>query len=282
MLRGVNPDVPRRGERSAAAPPARLALRWIRRGNSAILAYHGLAAGVLEARERTIPRAHFRVQVEALRDAGFEFVTVSQLARQIRLNAPPPGLVALTFDDGLLNVFEPLMGLAEKGVPTTVYPVTEWIGKRIPAAFEPSEVRLLERGHLGALADAGVEIGAHTMTHPDLSTLGYSDCMREMRGSREILEGIAHRPVTTFAYPFGRHSPIARRAARDAGFEAAVAEDREPGWDNFKIARAPVRRSDGWALFTVKASGAWPALATSVPGRLVRTTTRPIRRWSSR
>lgn len=72
---------------------------------------------------------------------------------------------------------------------------------------------------------AGIEIGAHTMTHPILTSLE-DECARgEIEGSKKALEAIIGKPVRLFAYPNGkvgkdfdeRHT----RMTREAGFSAA-------------------------------------------------------------
>jgi peptidoglycan/xylan/chitin deacetylase (PgdA/CDA1 family) len=54
------------------------------------------------------------------------------------------------------------------------------------------------------LTEAGMEIGAHTMTHPILRTLGAQNAAEEIDGSRVALEAITGRAVRAFAYPNGR------------------------------------------------------------------------------
>jgi len=49
-----------------------------------------------------------------------------------------------------------------------------------------------------------VEVGAHTVTHPVLSQRSAEAQLREIAGSKQHLESITNRPVTSFAYPFGR------------------------------------------------------------------------------
>lgn len=77
-----------------------------------------------------------------------------------------------------------------------------------------------------ALHAAGMEIGAHTVTHPILAKLDASDAMSEIVSSREGLQSIIGAPVTLFAYPNGkpRQDYLAEHVdmVRNAGFEGAV------------------------------------------------------------
>lgn len=77
-----------------------------------------------------------------------------------------------------------------------------------------------------ALRKAGMEIGAHTATHPILTRLPAADARREINESRECLAAILDEPVSLFAYPNGKpgqdYAGEHVRMVRDAGFTAAV------------------------------------------------------------
>lgn len=72
----------------------------------------------------------------------------------------------------------------------------------------------------------GIEIGAHTMTHPILARIAEQTARDEIVHSRQRLEEITGQPVLSFAYPNGRpvrdYAGEHVRAVRDAGFELAV------------------------------------------------------------
>ena len=77
-----------------------------------------------------------------------------------------------------------------------------WAGGKVVA--RPSH-RTLTEGELAELArDRLLDIGCHTMTHPPLSTLGPAAQRAEIVEARARLEGLAGRPILTFAYPYGR------------------------------------------------------------------------------
>ena len=75
-----------------------------------------------------------------------------------------------------------------------------------------------------AMADAGVEFGSHTVSHPILSTLDDEDVERELRESRARIELELKRPCRLFAYPNGSaadFTPRDKRALHNAGYSAA-------------------------------------------------------------
>lgn len=85
---------------------------------------------------------------------------------------------------------------------------------------------MLTTDQVRLLANAGQEIGAHTMTHPILRTLSDDVARAEIQLSREALERITGRPVRAFAFPNGRPGDdyTARDCdlVRDLGFEFAL------------------------------------------------------------
>jgi peptidoglycan/xylan/chitin deacetylase (PgdA/CDA1 family) len=75
-----------------------------------------------------------------------------------------------------------------------------WTSKTSPRA----EYRQMTGEELCQLADGGlVEIGAHTMTHPQLSAHSPEIQHEEIMASRAGLEEILGHSITNFAYPFG-------------------------------------------------------------------------------
>jgi len=77
-----------------------------------------------------------------------------------------------------------------------------------------------------SLNNSGIDIGAHTMSHPILSTLELGQVKEELKGSKAHLEAMLGVPVRHFAYPNGRPGIDYRMEHRDLveieGFDAAV------------------------------------------------------------
>jgi peptidoglycan/xylan/chitin deacetylase (PgdA/CDA1 family) len=77
---------------------------------------------------------------------------------------------------------------------------------------------------LKQLADSGMSIGAHSVTHPILSSCSEEEARREIQESKISLERALGRPVWAFAYPFGNPSTMGDRElclASEAGFACA-------------------------------------------------------------
>ena len=108
-------------------------------------------------------------------------------------------------------------------------PVREELAESLEALTGSGERRalMLTPEMLRTLAANGVEIGAHSVSHPILANIDDAQARLEMIDSKAQLEAITGRPVRYFAYPNGkvgmdfdeRHT----RMAREAGYAAAFA-----------------------------------------------------------
>jgi peptidoglycan/xylan/chitin deacetylase (PgdA/CDA1 family) len=85
---------------------------------------------------------------------------------------------------------------------------------------------MMRSEHVRALRDAGMQVGAHTKTHPILSRLSREQARAEMLGSKQALEQLLSEPVRSFAYPNGKpdadYTAESVQLVRELGFELAV------------------------------------------------------------
>jgi peptidoglycan/xylan/chitin deacetylase (PgdA/CDA1 family) len=121
--------------------------------------------------------------------------------------------------------------------------------------------RLLNIADLRRLADAGMSIGAHTLTHPVLSLCSEQEAAREIGQSKTDLESALGRPVWAFAYPYGNSGTMGEREvrlARQAGFTCAFLNVERWGdgrSDRFAIPRIHVSRDTGLPEFAAHVCG---------------------------
>ncbi len=189
-------------------------------------------------------------------------VPVGEAVRMMdRTGGLPAGIASITFDDGFVSSYEHAMPiLTRHKVPATFFVVAatlagadtvmDWVKDASVPRRALSAAQILE------LVDAGFEIGSHSNTHRDLTTLDESEVVADLRRSREALEDLIGRPVTMLAYPGGRHDERVRRAARTVGFEQsfAMADADLPKGLPDAIPRVGVYRRDGTAILVAKTS----------------------------
>ncbi|WP_245998514.1 polysaccharide deacetylase family protein [Halalkalicoccus subterraneus] len=178
-----------------------------------IVLYHGIGES---GGPWTVTPARFRRQIEWLSET-FDLLTVSEAIEQWKQGSLPPDPAVVTFDDGFQSTIETALPILEShGVEATHYVVPGLLGER----FEGS--RVMDRDSVIDLSESGHEIGAHTMTHPDLTTVGREIARREIVESRESIEAITGDNPRSFAYPYGAFDDDIAQLVREAGYESAT------------------------------------------------------------
>jgi peptidoglycan/xylan/chitin deacetylase (PgdA/CDA1 family) len=219
-----------------------------------VLGYHCVnsVANAHDPDNLVVTPVRFRWQVETLRDRGYTFVSMADFAERLVPSGPPGGVCALTFDDGADDqvLFDVLTTLE---VSATLYVCPGLLGRPHPWLRPESRIRLLSKE---ALVDVsripGIEIGSHTNAHADLSKATPDEAYRELASSRQALEDLLGRPVTTVAYPYGHYSAACPAAAERAGYRSAVTSDGRGSWRPFELRREMIASWDRRLSFAVK------------------------------
>lgn len=179
----------------------------------AILAYHSIDHS---GSPISVTPVVFRAQIQWLARGPVRVLSLEDLAGA----SPEDDAVALTFDDGFVNfgsVAAPL--LEEHGLPATLFVVAnyvgkdnQWSGKKGPGI---PVLPLLDWGALGRYAESGVEIGGHSLNHPNLCRLPAERIREELADAAVIIAGETGRSPKSVAYPYGAHTPEILRMAKE-------------------------------------------------------------------
>jgi peptidoglycan/xylan/chitin deacetylase (PgdA/CDA1 family) len=216
-----------------------------------ILLYHSISdAPPAVGRDFTVDPASFGLHLDLIAQRRLEPLTVSDFVETVRRRDERrlARAVVITFDDGFRDfATAALPALRDRGLTATLYVTTGVLrGGPEPPADPVLAEHMLDWAELAGLRGAGIEIGAHSHTHPQLDTLAPRAARREIAGSKALLERSLGEPVRSFAYPHGYSSRRVRRLVQQAGYESACAvkdtlssaED-----DRFALSRLMVRSS---------------------------------------
>src|SRR5947209_4136673 len=154
----------------------------------------------------------FRRHLRTLKDNGACVVPLSQVKST-------PGALAITFDDGFGNFADTAVPVLQScGFAATVFVVSNYCGKFNDWPGQPRNgivrQRLMSWSELRDLAGQGIEIGAHTVNHPDLAHMPAASAAAELRDSRARISDQLGVPVNSCAYPYGQSNPQVREYAR--------------------------------------------------------------------
>jgi peptidoglycan/xylan/chitin deacetylase (PgdA/CDA1 family) len=158
-----------------------------------------------------VSQRRFEAQLDLLVRAGFEAVSFDSIVAALEAGRELPDAVfALTFDDAYRDFADCVLPILERrGLPPMLFATTSPDRDAPPGGFVAP---LLEREEFAALAERGVEIGAHSVHHSDLTALDDADLEQELLECRSVLEHWSGRPVKHFAYPFGYFDARVRAA----------------------------------------------------------------------
>jgi peptidoglycan/xylan/chitin deacetylase (PgdA/CDA1 family) len=123
---------------------------------------------------------------------------------------------------GLINAA--LKPLSEEARVALIEGLALMLGVDLPER-PPAEYGAINWRQAREMADAGVEIGSHTLTHPILTGLGDARLREEVAQSRERIQTALGREVETFCYPNGDYDARTRREVARAGYRLAVTTD---------------------------------------------------------
>jgi peptidoglycan/xylan/chitin deacetylase (PgdA/CDA1 family) len=228
-----------------------------------VLMYHSIAErpGASTRRLSVSPEA-FAAQLDVLRRLGCTTLTFAAAGDLLASGADlPERAVVLTFDDGYADFHEHALREIERHrFAATLFVTTGWIeDSGVHAAGRPLG-RMLTWDQVRDVADAGVEVGAHSHSHAQLDQLADRALAAELRDSKTILEEVTARPVRTLAYPYGYSSGRVRAAVAAAGYDHAASVANalaRPRGDRLSVPRLTIRRSTDLHTFEqiVRAEG---------------------------
>jgi peptidoglycan/xylan/chitin deacetylase (PgdA/CDA1 family) len=223
-----------------------------------VLAYHAITEPGRDPLSEVycVPASTLRRQLTSLRRAGFQFIDGDELVAFLDgRSGLPRKSILLTFDDGYADLLEnALPVLRELGVPAMVFAVSGRLGatNEWDRHLTAPQHRLLDAAGLRELARCGIEIGAHSRTHPILTNLPEPKLTAEVRGSVEDLEREGLPRPRFFSYPYGEADDRVRSIVAALGLAAAFTVESDivrPDSDRLRLPRIEIAGRDvGWRL----------------------------------
>ena len=160
----------------------------------------------------------FQRGMARLYEVGYRTVSLLEAVDYLRRREPFPGRsFVITFDDGYQSVYEGAFPVLQRyGMSATAFLTVGERGiaqstGRLPSLKGRS---MLTWRQIREMQRCGIAIGAHTLTHQDLTRLPFDRVEAEVCNSKAIIEDALGAPVACFAYPHGRYDYRSREIVR--------------------------------------------------------------------
>ena len=158
--------------------------------------------------------ALFELSMRLFHQWGYRTLTLVDVIAYMRSHSAfPERSLVITFDDGYQSVYDHAFPILRRyAFSATVFLTVGANGKmgnsdRLPPM---SNRPMLSWGEIREMQRYGVEFGAHTLSHPDLTRLSIELAEREICDSKLIIENNLNASVACFAYPYGRYNNQSR------------------------------------------------------------------------
>jgi len=191
-----------------------------RQAHVPILMYHHIEDAPPGAdairRDLSVSPEAFEAQLHYLKQAGYESITLNELALHLTVGKPlPPKPIILTFDDGYADAYTNAFPLLQRfGFEGTFFVVSEPVDAGDPDFVSWAEV---EEMH-----SAGMSFEPHSYNHPDMRNRGFDFVVFQILAPKEAIEARTGETCRFFAYPAGRYDQFVIDVLRSADFWGAV------------------------------------------------------------
>lgn len=180
------------------------------------------------------PVDYFEQQMKFLKQ-NYDVVSLSDLLKSDK------GGVAITFDDGYMDVFTNAYPIMKRnGITGTIFILGD--DKKANRSEMENDLDFMTKSEIKILNNSGWEIGSHTNTHANLHKLSTDELVYEISTSKKKIENRIGVDVKYFAYPKGKYSDEIIKIVAQSGYSYAFTVDS--GFYNdkniYKITRLPM------------------------------------------
>ncbi|HEX9097905.1 MAG TPA: polysaccharide deacetylase family protein [Candidatus Dormibacteraeota bacterium] len=162
----------------------------------------------------SVTPSDFAAEMDWLAQNGYHTITTEDLYTYLnRYGGLPSKPVILTFDDGYEDFYTTALPiLRSHGFVAVAYVVSGFVGW--PGYMTAAQIHEADR--------SGMEIGSHTVNHPNLASLPAGAVRTQVVQSKEFLEQVVGHPVVSFCYPSGKYTSAVAAAVAAAGYHDAT------------------------------------------------------------
>jgi len=231
--------------------------RGIRHKIVPILLYHSV--DFLDKDDCVSPPVFYK-QMEYLYEKDYKVLSIDEVvslegSQDKRLFSD--NVIAITFDDGYLSIYEHVRPILKKlNFPATIFIPTAYIGKT--SEWTKPASPLLNWNEIFELKSNGFTIASHGHSHQDLSVMEKGAALRELEVSKDILEKNLGERIDYISYPFSKHNRVVESLVIECGYKASfsvISTGARKADANSVVRRTSVLKEDRMAAFKLFVSG---------------------------
>ena len=224
-----------------------------------ILMYHSIESMPKSTIMRSlhVPPRRFKFQMWALKVLGYKALSLKKLKPY--LDGEKSGkVVGITFDDGYQNnLVNAAPILVKYDFSATCYIVSKSIGSSNTWDRDKGITQrpLMTESEIHEWINLGMDIGAHTKSHLDLTSITPEEAQIEIEGCKLELEKTFNVSIADFCYPFGRFNELISVMVKNAGYLSATTMIRgrtDTNSNRFMLPRIPINHRTLPHLFLAK------------------------------
>ena len=195
-----------------------------------ILMYHSIESMDKSTVMRSlhVSPKRFKIQMWILNFLGYKGLSLKELRPY--LDGEKFGkVVGITFDDGYQNnLINAAPILKNYNFSATCYLVSERLGESNTWDLKKKITQrpLMAENEVLEWLNIGMDIGAHTKTHVDLTSISEVKAQKEIKGCKIDLEKKFNVPIFDFCYPFGYFNESVCNMTKNAGYLSATTMQR--------------------------------------------------------
>lgn len=177
-----------------------------------ILMYHAVSDNPWGDTTLFVSVDNFERQMKYLYDNGYTTLFLNEIDNAKNYEKP----IIITFDDGYKNIYDYAYPILKKyNLKSSFYLISDWMDGE--TYITPQMAIEMDKSNL-------FEIGVHTKTHVKLATLDYDSQYNEIIGSKNTLEKLLNKKMSTIAYPYGSYNKDTINISKNAFAYAVTVE----------------------------------------------------------